>query len=65
MILGDFNTICHPHKKEGGRQKSQRQMDEFNKLVEDIQMQDLGAKGQLFTWCKNCSGVERVRKRLD
>lgn len=29
---------------EGGRQNSQRQMDDFNTMIEDIRIEDLGQK---------------------
>lgn len=56
VCQGDFNAITHHYEKEGGRMKSQRQIDEFNQLIHDIGMEDLGSKGQRFTWCNNCRG---------
>lgn len=40
-------------------------MDAFNSMIEDIQMEDLGAKGQEFTWSNNRRGEEKVYERLD
>lgn len=46
---GDFNAITGHHEKEGGRRQSQRQIDAFNQLIDDIGMEDLGSNGQRFT----------------
>lgn len=46
MFLGDFNDISQHHEKEGGSRESQRLIDAFNSMIEDIQMEDLGANGQ-------------------
>lgn len=43
--MGNLNAIIYQLEKEGGHPKSKRQMDEFNEMTEDIQMEDLGAKG--------------------
>lgn len=65
MCLGDFNDISHHHENEGGRRKSQRLIDVFTSMIDDIRMEDLGAKGQAFTWSNNKSGQERVYEILD
>lgn len=55
MCLGDFNNISHHHEKEGGRRKSQRLIDAFNSMIEDIRMENLSVKGQPFTLSNNIS----------
>lgn len=35
-------------------------MDEFNTMIEDIRMEDLGAKRSRFTWSNNRKGEKRV-----
>lgn len=45
--------------------KSQRLIDAFNDMIEDIKMKDLGVKGQYFLWSNNCRGDEKVYERLD
>lgn len=49
MIVGDCNTISKSHEKEGEWIKPQRQMDSFNGLMEDLRVEDMGYKGQLYT----------------
>lgn len=40
-------------------------MDEFNNFINDICMEDMGARGQRFTWCSNRRGQDRVYESLD
>lgn len=65
MSMGGFNNISSHHEKEGGIRKPQNLIDTFNSMIEDINMEDLGAKGQNFTWSNNRRGGERVNERLD
>lgn len=65
IVLREFNSICHPHENEGGRVKPKGHMDEFKKLIEDLNMEDMGENGQPFTWSNNRSGDERIIERLD
>lgn len=65
MWLGDFNDISSHQEKKGGRTNSQRLIDGFNSMIDDIQMEYMGAKGQNFTWLNNRIGDERVYERLD
>lgn len=39
--------------------------DVFNKLINDIGMDDMCSKGQKFTWCNNRRGENLVYERLD
>lgn len=64
MFLGDFNDINSHKEKEGVRRKSQRSIDVFNAIIEDISMKDLGVKTQLFTWSNNRRGEEQVHERF-
>lgn len=34
-------------------------------MIHDIGMEDLGAKGQCFTWCNNRKWEDRINERLD
>lgn len=34
-------------------------------MIDDIRMEDLGAKGQVFNWSNNRTGDERVYERLN
>lgn len=63
--MGDFNDISHHHEKLMGRRKNQHKLDGFNKLLSDLEVDDIGCKGQRFTWSNNRGGLERVMERLD
>lgn len=65
ICQGDFNAIMNHREKEGGRRKSQRTIDDFNEMIHDIGMDDMGSKGQHYTWCNNRRGEERIYERLD
>lgn len=49
MVAGDFNDISNAGEKGGGRVKAQKNMVSFNKLIADLQLTDVGFKGQQFT----------------
>lgn len=61
--IGDFNDISH-HREKGGR-KDQHKIDGFNRMMEDLYLEDIGFKGQMFTWTNNRRGGERIKERLD
>lgn len=65
FCAGDFNDITHHCEKSGGRRKDQHKIDGFNRVIADLHMDDIGAKGQRFTWSNNRRGSERVIERLD
>lgn len=64
VCIGYFNDISHHREKVGGR-KDQYKLDGFNSLMEDLSLEDIGFKEQMFTWTNNRRGGERIRERLD
>lgn len=65
VCQGDFNALTHHYEKEAGRSKPQRQIDDFNNFINDMGLEDMGSKGQRFTWGNNRRGEDRVYERLD
>lgn len=65
ICVGDFADITHHKEKMGGRRKAQCKIDGFNDLISDLQVEDIGIKGQLYTWSNNRGGSDRVKERLD
>lgn len=65
VLLGDFDTICYPNEKIRGRRKPHRQMDDFNHLINDLRLEDMGSKRHLDTWWNNITGDHRISERLD
>lgn len=43
--IRDFNDIRYQHEKAGGQPKDQRKMNKFNRLINDLDLIDLGFKG--------------------
>ena len=50
VFFGDFNVILGEHEKEGGAMRSERRMDDFREVVDLCGLQDLGYRGNTFTW---------------
>ena len=45
LVLGDFNEILYNHEKDGGRPRTQRQLQAFHDALSACQLSDLGLKG--------------------
>jgi len=66
LCAGDFNEILLAHEKEGGRPKSQSDMDRFRDVLEECQLHDLGFEGDIFTWRNHSHNAkDYIRERLD
>ena len=65
ICTGDFNELMFQHEKQGGLERSQRQMQEFREAVEYVELHDLGFEGPAFTWCNGRKDKECVWERLD
>jgi len=60
LAIGDFNEFLFHHEKEGGRARSQAQLQAFQNTLMDCDLADIGYVGDVFTWQR-----ERIRERLD
>ncbi|XP_021309167.1 uncharacterized protein LOC110432706 [Sorghum bicolor] len=60
LTMGDLNEIWYHHEKEGGRARSQRQLQDFQDALDDCGLSDMGYSGDIFTWHRG-----RIRERLD
>lgn len=65
ICLGVFNDICNYWEKVEGRRKDQRKIDSFTSLIHDLEMGDIGYKGQMHTWSNNRVGEHIISERLD
>lgn len=52
-MCGRLNDITHHWEKIGGRRKDQCKIDDFNDLIDNLQVEDLSLKGQIHTWYNN------------
>ncbi|KAG2635964.1 hypothetical protein PVAP13_2NG409003 [Panicum virgatum] len=60
LMLGDFNEILFHREKEGGRARSQAQLQAFQNSLMDCGLVDIGFIGDNFTWQRGW-----IRERLD
>ena len=58
--MGDFNEIVYNSEKEGGRPRTQRQLQAFHDVLSDCELNDMGFTGDLYTWRRG-----HIRERLD
>ncbi|CAM8951229.1 unnamed protein product [Rhodiola kirilowii] len=65
IVIGDFNEVAHSWEVQGRRDRSLRQMREFNKCLEDCGLTDLGYRGEPFTYSNRRKGDKEVKGRLD
>lgn len=65
FIGGDFNEILNHSEKQGGRFRLPRQMNNFNQVLAECALSDLGFEGYPFTWSNNREALRTVRCRLD
>lgn len=60
IVLGDFNEILYNFEKEGGRPRSQSQLQAFHDALSECGLSDMGYEGDMFTWQRG-----KIRERLD
>jgi ribonuclease HI len=60
LIMGDFNEIMYNSEKEGGRPRTQRQLQSFHDVLSECGLNDMGFVGDLYTWRRG-----QIRERLD
>ncbi|GMI76000.1 hypothetical protein HRI_001269300 [Hibiscus trionum] len=65
LVLGDFNELLFATEKFGGRQRNQRQMDNFAAALNECSLDDIGYSGPWFTWEKGQFEETNIRERLD
>jgi hypothetical protein len=65
-MCGRFQQGVVSHEKEGGKPRSQAQMDQFREALEHYERHDLGFEGHVFTWRNHKHRCENyIRERLD
>ncbi|KAL0433422.1 UNVERIFIED_CONTAM: hypothetical protein Slati_2676500 [Sesamum latifolium] len=65
ICVGDFNEILEQHEKQGNIPRAQWQMQGFRECLADCDLQDLGFKGDIFTWCNRRETPNTVWACLD
>nr|DAD30362.1 TPA_asm: hypothetical protein HUJ06_009213 [Nelumbo nucifera] len=52
-------------KKEGGRSSSSSSRSEFQRVIDNCSLIDMGFSGNRYTWTNKRVGLANVRERLD
>ncbi|KAL6535724.1 hypothetical protein OROHE_012568 [Orobanche hederae] len=65
LATGDFNEICFPHEKSGGRVANLARCLNFQNWIHDWGLIDLGFQGPSFTWSNKREGWGLIEERID
>jgi hypothetical protein len=65
VCLGDFNEILSSDEKYGGRRRQMSLMENFQNILEDCGLSDLGFRGPKYTWNNGREGADFTKERLD
>ena len=60
IVAGDFNVIGALGDKEGGNMCNIRRVEEFQRLIFECHLMELGFSGPQFTWSNNRLGSANV-----
>ena len=60
LLMGDFNEILYNSEKEGGRPRTQRQLQAFHDVLSECELNYMEFTGDLYTWQRG-----HIRERLD
>lgn len=64
-VSGDFREILLLLEKVGGRRRDERQMSQFQEVLEDNNLFDLDCTGNIFTWSNKHTDHTFTKERLD
>jgi exonuclease III len=65
LIGGDFNIIRSLEEKRGGSRRLDRDSEDFNTLIDELQFIDLGMDNGLYTWTNRRTGIHQIACKLD
>ncbi|XP_040988956.1 uncharacterized protein LOC121236574 [Juglans microcarpa x Juglans regia] len=65
LVCGDFNEVLCIDEKLGGRQRQERLMNAFRKVLNDCHLFDLGFQGLKYTWSSTRQNQQVISERLD
>jgi exonuclease III len=65
LCIGDFNEILHANEKWGGASRVRSQMEDFQGVLTDCHLSDLGYSGPKYTWTNGRHGTDFTKERLD
>ncbi|KAL2928959.1 hypothetical protein RDABS01_034370 [Bienertia sinuspersici] len=62
LVMGDMNEVTNQNEKVGGRTFRHAQCSDFNNLMDNAGLVDLGFHGNQFTWSNAREGFALIRK---
>ncbi|XP_026458491.1 uncharacterized protein LOC113359006 [Papaver somniferum] len=65
LVIGDFNFILHDFEKYSTQPLDNAEANIFSNNIIDLDLNDLGSTGFLFTWTNKRSGSALTKQRLD
>lgn len=65
LVCGDFNEIIYSYEKKEGALRNEKRMEEFQRMLSDCQLEDLGFEGPWFTWEQGILSHNNIREKLD
>jgi endonuclease/exonuclease/phosphatase family metal-dependent hydrolase len=65
MCIGDFNEIVDHSEKKGITTRPRWQMEDFQRVLEDARLHDIGSQGPKYTWNNGRTGRDFTVERLD
>lgn len=65
LFGGDFNEVLESKEKRGGAEVNFRSMANFNQVLRDCELMDIGSQGTFFTWERGKDVNTRIQERLD
>lgn len=65
LVGGDFNAILSAYEKEGGSNKTVKEIMRFQEALNMCSLCDLGWNGNIFTWCNRRFKKGLIKERLD
>lgn len=65
ILAGDFNVVTDIAEKKGGIQIDMGAIQEFQDTIMRNELIDAGFIGDVYTWCNNRRGQQRIWERLD
>ncbi|KAL9673697.1 hypothetical protein QQ045_029958 [Rhodiola kirilowii] len=65
IVFGDFNKVIYNNEVKDGRGRSQWQMSNFRRALEDCTMSDLSSDGYNFSFSNRRKGQNEVHAKLD
>ncbi|XP_042486854.1 uncharacterized protein LOC122067070 [Macadamia integrifolia] len=65
MCIGDFNSYLAWHEKDGGNRKGLHDMLQFQEVLNQCNLLDMGSNGPPYTWSNKRSGSANILIKLD